>query len=208
MVRILMYVVMITLAVASFVMTRMRSAAHIGDKLKAPPPAPLHLNADTPEALEQALRHKDWRTRQAAIIRLGEQATPEANIQLTQALNDEDSDVRQSASEVLTALGTDAVEALSAVLENGSLNARQLAAASLGEIGADKSVPALIIALKDGSLWVRSAAAEALGKIGHKDAIDGLTQALRDPEKEVAQEAAVALKRIGTSQALEALGGK
>lgn len=208
MVRVLMYVVMITLAVASFVITRMRSAAHVGDKRKTLPSAPIHVNTDTPEALEAALHHKDWRTRQAAILKLGEQATPEAIIRLTQALNDEDSDVRQSASDQLIQRGADAVHALSAVLETGSLNARQLAAAALGEISADAGVPALIAALKDGSLWVRNAAAEALGKIAHPDAIDGLTQALRDPEKEVVQQAAAALQRIGTPQALEALGGK
>ena len=90
-----------------------------------------------------------------------------------------------------------ATEILVPLLAKGSDEARQLAAAHLGETG-PAAVPALIDALSDPHPGVREQAAYALGCLTGTDAADALEVALEDREHDgVRFNAAVALANIG-----------
>ena len=112
----------------------------------------------------------------------------------------------------LSAVGSPAVAALSAALEDGDWAVRAAAADALGNIGvrAKPAVPALLCALNDDSTWVRRNALEALGTIGRAGGgvLSGLLAALQDGEHVVRRNAAIALSKVagpGAGAAVPAL---
>src|SRR5262245_41109967 len=125
---------------------------------------------------------------------------------LVRQLQSQNADVRGSAADALGQIGSDAKEAMPALiaaLKDQDANVRRYAAHALGQIGPDTkdTVPALIAALKDQDKWVRTTAVCALGKIrpDAKDAVLALITALKDRDVPVRQSAANALGRIATA---------
>jgi HEAT repeat protein len=196
MARLLRPLMMIVLAGISLVMVRRKRQPQ-----NATPVSP---SVDTTTLPPDALNHQDWRVRQAA-LRLSTPDDPAEKLKtLLDALEDPDDDVRNTAVALLTDEGKRAVMGLLRVLQQGSVNARTLAAAALGEIGSIDSLDELTAALSDESMWVRAQVTEALGKLGEA-AISALTTALKDEDIDVRKAARTALKGIGTNEALAAL---
>ena len=102
------------------------------------------------------------------------------------------------------------VERLIKELQDPDSDVRSIAAVTLGEIGSEAkdAVPALIQLLQDQDAegFVRANAALALREIGPeaKDAVPALIQALQDQDKYVRRDAAGALGEIGTPGAIKA----
>jgi HEAT repeat protein len=91
-----------------------------------------------------------------------------------------------------------AVDALTAALEDPDAGVRRQAASALGEIRNPRSVPALIAAAGDENREVRRHAARALGAIGDDRALPALTQALSDADAAVRRAAVTAIASITT----------
>jgi HEAT repeat protein len=93
--------------------------------------------------------------------------TPELVKSLIEVLKDADAEVRINASNALAAVGSAAVEALTASLADPNRDARAGAAYALGQMGAEGAPAgaALVKALKDNETEVRRQAAQALGRI-------------------------------------------
>ena len=90
---------------------------------------------------------------------------PDVN-ELIKNLADEDPQTQTAAVEALVNLGPEALEGLSAALQNGSPVRRQGAAVALGKIGDNSAAEALKGALEDDDTSVRKAAEWALKKLG------------------------------------------
>ena len=120
-----------------------------------------------------------------------------ALIQKLKELKDKDPRVSTNAAGDLSRIGPAAVPALTEALKDEDHNVRQGAIVALGSIGPTaKDVPALIRALKDEDAQVRDIAAGALAGIGPA-AVSALAQALKDEDRFVRGRAAYALGRIG-----------
>jgi HEAT repeat protein len=125
---------------------------------------------------------------------------------LTEALKNEDSNVRQSATEFLGQLGGEgSVEALLVALNDPDRNVRHSATYALGRIGSKRAIDALIVALRDKTNPVRWYAALVLGNIGGERSLSALIPALNDGDRHVRKRAAEALGRIGGDKAVRAL---
>ena len=111
----------------------------------------------------------------------------------------------------LSVVGSPAVAAMSAALEDGEWAVRAAAADTLGNIGAraKPAVPVLLRALGDDSTWVRRNALEALGTIGCATGgvVSGLLAALQDGDHRVRRNAAIALSKLARPAANEAVPG-
>jgi HEAT repeat protein len=140
------------------------------DRFKA---APENNPPDT-TPIDNPLKHSDWRVRAEAVSQL--EPTPEHIETLLVLLHDADYDVRLASRNALVNIGTAAVQPLLTVLEQGKLDARQIAAEALGQIADESAVAGLIAALDDESKWVRLAAVEALGQFNAPSARDALAQ--------------------------------
>jgi HEAT repeat protein len=127
-----------------------------------------------------------------ALINQGERAIP----QLAEALNDDDRDYREAASQVLWGIGEPAVPTLIRTARNGSSGAKLVAIGALGGMQAEDAVDVLIEDLQDEDENVRAAAAWALGQIQSGKAIDALTKAMDDPSSKVQSAAENALRQI------------
>ncbi|HUW18009.1 MAG TPA: leucine-rich repeat domain-containing protein [Sedimentisphaerales bacterium] len=103
---------------------------------------------------------------------------------------------RENAEKTLVAIGTPAVGALIAALEDENSAVRESAAYILGSIADPGASVALIKALRDGEPAVREAAAGALGQIRDARAVEPLTEALNDYDTGVRDTAAWALRLI------------
>ena len=125
---------------------------------------------------------------------------------LLSALNNEDFDVRYSASNALGNIGSEAVvSALLPLLEDRNSSVRIAAVSALEEIATETVFEALLSALKHEYSDVRQSAASALGKIGSEIALASLVEALNDEESSVRREAASALGKIASEMAVPAL---
>jgi HEAT repeat protein len=116
------------------------------------------------------------------------------------ALNTPNEYVRRNAYQALTKIGASAVEMLIDSLK-GSV--RWYAILALGEIGDPRAVEPLIACLRDASPFVRQVAANALGKIKDSRAVEPLVDALSDPDETVRKNAVQALVEIGSFPAIE-----
>ena len=130
---------------------------------------------------------------------------------LTEALKDDDEEVRMEAASELGYFGDErAVEPLIEALKNNLFykSVRSEAADALGilsnELGDKRAVEPLIEALKDDDRSVRSSAASSLGYIGDERAVEPLIEALKD-DKKLRWWAASSLGKIGDERAVEPL---
>ena len=167
---------------------------------KAPEPTSPSAASVTPD-----LHDHDWRARLAAVRALAERGDESTLPDLLDALRDSDNDVREAAGAAVVHLGAAAIPGLLETLRADSIEARTVAARSLGRIGDSAAVEGLVAALDDVSAWVRCPAAEALGRIGDPAAVNPLGKALNDKDADVRECAANALRQIGTRDALAAL---
>ena len=124
--------------------------------------------------IDNPLKHSDWRVRAEAVSQL--EPTSEHIDTLLALLNDADYDVRLASRNALINIGTAAVNPLLTVLQQGKLDARQIAAEALGQIADENAVAGLIAALDDESKWVRLAVVEALSQFNAPSARDALAQ--------------------------------
>ncbi len=108
---------------------------------------------------------------------------------------------RQLTAKVLSYIGTDAKDAVPALIQSlQDEHTRQFAIHALGRIGSEAkaAVPALTQLLKNEVYYIRAGAAEALGRIGSdaKSSVAELVKALNDDNPQVRRFAAEALKKI------------
>ncbi len=118
---------------------------------------------------------------------------------LTEALNDEDGMVRESATEVLGCIPSEsAVPALAKALRHKHVGIRRSAVKALAEAssGSPAAAPALAEALADADMQVRAEAARALGRTASQAVVPALMFALKDDSVEVRRWAARALGSI------------
>lgn len=134
------------------------------------------------------------------------EAGSEVPVIISALINDEKSDTRADAAEVLGDIGDKrAVEPLIDALRDADYTVQWSAAEALGKIGDKRAVEPLITTLKTGDEYLRKRAAEALGDIGDKRAVEPLINALKDEDESVRSSAAEALGNIGDVRAVEPL---
>ena len=97
--------------------------------------------------------------------------------------------VDSAAAMGLDRLGKPAVPALLEVLQNGTTEARCLAADALGGVGDDRAVGPLATLLSHDDKDVRIAAIEALAQIGGSDCLALIQRCLQDPVPQVRETA-------------------
>ena len=125
---------------------------------------------------------------------------------LSEALKNEDSNVRESATEFLGHLGGEgSVEALVVALNDPDRNVRHRATYALGRVGSKRAIDALIVAMQDRTNPVRWYAAMVLGDLGGESALSALIQALNDDDRHVRKRAAQALGIISGEKSIKAL---
>ncbi|MDR4464750.1 MAG: HEAT repeat domain-containing protein [Nitrospira sp.] len=144
-----------------------------------------------------ALRDEDWAVREDAARLLGTFKDPRAVTPLIALLRDEDRSVREAVVEALRSIGTPAVEAVGACLEQPDLSIQEAASSILSTIADERVLPSLIKALRSSDWIVRMHAAKALRLIRHTDAIEPLIPLLQDKVKAVREEAAASLGAMG-----------
>ena len=135
------------------------------------------------------------------LTRLGPEGTAIIVEALIEALDDEDTALRNGALEALIKVGPAAVPALMRGLRHGQARVRRGSALVLGKIrsAARPATAALLAALGDENPMVRGAAAEALCEID-PDSLAGvatLIELLERPEQTIRARAAVSLGRLG-----------
>ena len=147
-----------------------------------------------------ALGDESWRVRKAAADLLHSELyreskpLPEA---LIECLKDENNaGLRNSAIEVLTKLGSDAVAALIKALSDEDADLRKFIVDILGEIRDNSTVPNLVSLLKDPDENVKAAAGEALGKIGGSEVTTALIDALHEDDLWLSFSVLEALSRV------------
>ncbi|MFP5265624.1 MAG: M56 family metallopeptidase [Blastocatellia bacterium] len=125
---------------------------------------------------------------------------------LTEALRDEDAEVRRHAVFALTQIrGPQAAQALMAALKDADPQVRGKAVWGLGIRPGDGMVDLLAAALRDSHAEVRQKAAWSLGLKGDRRSVQPLINALKDESNEVRRMAAWALGLKGDSQSVEPL---
>jgi HEAT repeat protein len=102
----------------------------------------------------------------------------------------------------LERIGSPAVEALIAALQDEQWDVRGDVARALGKIADPRAVEPLIHALQDQEWFVRSAAAEALGEVADARAVEPLVAALKDKQWIVRADVAKALGKIADPRAV------
>jgi HEAT repeat protein len=119
---------------------------------------------------------------------------------------EKDPGVRRAAAEALADLKDDqAIEPLSALLEDENDDVRQAAISALVEIGDARAVEPLSARLKDKNDDLQQAAISALVEIGDARAVEPLIATLKDTNGEVRRAAAWALGEIGDARAVDSL---
>lgn len=120
----------------------------------------------------QALQDEDWRVRQCAAIALRLHPNPQAVTGLIDLLNSAAKDLEDGAltarlaADALVSLGSPAVPALIAVLQDGSQAARLQAGRALAQIGDPRAIPDLIKSLDEDSALLEYWANIGLEKMG------------------------------------------
>jgi HEAT repeat protein len=117
---------------------------------------------------------------------------------LTEALKEEDWEVRISAAKSLGEIGNPAaVPGLIEALADPDRSMREMAAWALGRIRSTAAVPALSeVSRNDVNWYVRYSAINALARIGDAAALSALNAALKDKQWPVREAAAQALRAI------------
>ncbi|MGD2105530.1 MAG: HEAT repeat domain-containing protein, partial [Anaerolineae bacterium] len=181
------------------------AGAIIFGRRMAPPPDVDELRSNgNVRGLVMALKYKkDAEVRQAAAAALGGMANADAVQTLTAALEDDVPAVRRAAARALGRIG-DARAADGLVKALCDDELRETAIDALARVGTP-SVEALTTCLEDGDPEVRATAAELLGKTGDDRAVEPLTVHLEDEIASVRRAAAEALGTLGDTRAMDSL---
>jgi HEAT repeat protein len=159
------------------------------------------------ELLFVALGDTSWRVRKEAVNLVAAQpataALVEGLIALLRAADN--AGLRNSAVESLERMGSAAVPALCAYLEDPDHDLRKFVIDILGSIGCASCLPLLVRALDDADPNVRVAAAENLGKIGDPAALPQLLHVLKGGDLWLKFTVLDALALIGQPVPLEVL---
>ncbi|MDV2482867.1 HEAT repeat domain-containing protein [Methanoculleus sp. Wushi-C6] len=132
--------------------------------------------------------------------------TNEQDLQaLLARIADPDKSVRAEAMRGLAALGTPAVPACTALLQNPDWRVRYRAAEALGLIRDAGAYAPLVAALGDGKDHVRYMASKGLGLLGDRGAVAHLAAMQRDSNEFVRRSAAGSLGKLGGEEAVSAL---
>jgi HEAT repeat protein len=187
-------------------------------------------DAKAVEPLVAVLKDGDYHVRWSAAEALVKIGSPSVD-PLIVALKNSRSDVRQLIVELFGKIGDiQAVEPLTAVLNDSNCGVRQSTAGVLDKLGWKSPTDAasvaywiakrdwercvemgalcvepLMVVLKDRDVDVRQSAARVLGKIGDPKVVDSLIAALKDNESDVRRSAAEALGEIGCAKATDPL---
>jgi HEAT repeat protein len=150
------------------------------------------------DLLIKGLGDASWRVRKAAAhLAIHAPIGDELLCGLTKAIgSEENAGLRNSATEVLIAIGAPAIGVVKKLLESGNRDERKFAADILGEIGQPAAAEALVGALDDEDENVRGAAAEALGRVGDPSRAACLLHALKNDGLLVKMSCLDALKRL------------
>jgi len=111
-------------------------------------------------------------------------------------LGDSNTKVRLDAANRLAAIGNDAMDSVTKLLEHNDYTYRRIAAYILGKIGNTDSVEPLVEALGDDNPDVRKSSAQALNRIG-EPSIALLIRALGNISKDVRASAVWSLSKMG-----------
>jgi HEAT repeat protein len=156
---------------------------------------------ETAEPLVGALGDESWRVRRLAVDGLARHGGPEAIKSLLRTLREEhyNLNVLNSALQVLSLSGVDALSTFTDWLSERDVDLRIYSAQALGEQGDARGVPALVKALQDEDANVRYHAIEALGKLRAAEAVEPLAAIAETRDFYLAFPALDALTRIGES---------
>ena len=150
------------------------------------------------QSLIESLQSPDAAERSQAILAIGHQRETRAINHLVRILcTDPDLNVQEDTTWSLVRMGSDAVDALLAALNDADPQARHNIIHTLGKIADVRALAALIQATTDTDQKVRYKAIYALGQIGHVDAIDALITALGDEIQTVSWMAREVLEGFG-----------
>ena len=142
-----------------------------------------------PHALKEALWHRYWRVREAAVWAYGQAKFPEIVSALVELLYDEERNVRLAVAKALGNIGDPKAvpELMQRVQIEHDDQVLLLCIMALGTIGHAEAVDTLTDCLFiKGDDAFREAAAKSLGKIGHHSALEKLRLALdNDPSVKV-----------------------
>ena len=144
------------------------------------------LEAGDDNLVERLIAYLDdpsWRVRKAAVSAVGGKL--EQNRDLISALieslsSDRNARLRNTAAEVLIAIGASAVDLLIVALGRADSSRRKFLVEILGFIGTDRARASLFAALNDRDRNVQAAVVEALGRIGGEEVVDELTHRVGD----------------------------
>jgi HEAT repeat protein/beta-lactamase regulating signal transducer with metallopeptidase domain len=135
------------------------------------------------------------------------QVAPAVVAALTEALKDEDGDVRRAALDTLAEMRAPvAAQALQDALADAEPEVRARAAFALGQMRVTAAVAPLSQILgRDASADVRAKVAFALGEIRSRDAVPALSAALKDADGDVRKQAVFALGQLRAGAAVDGL---
>lgn len=159
------------------------------------------------EELLQNLSHKDAKIRGEAAWALGKSGDTRAIDPLIEALEDNNSDVREWAVLALAKMGRPSIGPLSAAMQSKGDTVRWQAAAALGLINDSNATETLSNALQSNNSTVRYWAAAALGQIkdNRSRSRDALISALGDLNETAREEAGWALRSVEGAGAADLL---
>lgn len=154
-----------------------------------------------------ALGDESWRVRkEAADLLLAMNVPPDMAGELIALLSAHDNaGLRNSAVEVLTRMGKDALPALQRHTRDKDQDVRKFVLDIMGDIGFPSSVPFLVEALGDPDPNVSASAAENIGKIGAEEGIGPLLKALAKNDLWLRHTILEALAKIGRPIPMEVL---
>jgi HEAT repeat protein len=160
------------------------------------------------QGLHEALVDEDPKMRQMAAMFLGQTAEAKHATGLIESLHDRDKQVRACAVEGLVAIGSGAVPALIAALQDEWWVVRYRAAEALGKIGDERALKSLENAICDEKDHVRYMAAKGLGFFARQSSVDPLARRLEDDNEYVRKRAAISLGSIGGERARAMLNAR
>ena len=133
-------------------------------------------------------------------------ADPKIVAALTDALKDENKEVRSQALHALTMMRAPiAADTYISLMKDGDPEVREQAVSALGRMRDPKHIDLFLTALKDQSSDVRQQAVHALSQLRDVRALDPLVTALKDGDADVRQQAAFALGQLRDRRAIDPL---
>ena len=157
------------------------------------------------DSAETSLDDPEAAIRRWAVERLGERVDGGALVRLTQALHDDDAEVRTAALAGLEQYGVAAVGPIeSRILHEPVAAVRVAALEVLARIGEVNVINPLKELLNDREIEVRVAAVAALGQINHPLAVQALLDATRNRDPAVRMMALDTLALYASEEAAEA----